>query len=222
MRLFLDTADISEIRWALATGLIDGVTTDPSLLAAELADREPFTHVAEICDLVDGPVTVQVISIEADGMYREGRELARIADNVVVEVPMIEEGLIATRRLVADGIRVNVTLIFNAAQALLAAKAGAGFVSPFIGRLDDVGMDGAAVIADIRSIFDRSRVECEIVASSIRSAHRFLDAARLGADAAAIPPAVLREMLVHPLTDLGLDRFLNDWSKRIAKTRSGV
>ena len=222
MRLFLDTADISEIRWALATGMIDGVTTDPSLLAAELADREPFTHVAEICDLVDGPVMVQVISIEADGMYREGRELARIADNVVVEVPMIEEGLIATRRLVADGIRVNVTLVFSAAQALLAAKAGAGFVSPFIGRLDDVGMDGAAVIGDIRSIFDRSRVECEVVASSIRSAHRFLDAARLGADAAAVPPAVLREMLVHPLTDLGLDRFLNDWSKRIAKTRSGV
>ena len=222
MRLFLDTADISEIRWALATGLIDGVTTDPSLLAAELADREPFTHVGEICDLVDGPVTVQVISIEADGMYREGRELARIADNVVVEIPMIEEGLVATRRLVADGIRVNVTLVFNAAQALLAAKAGASFISPFVGRLDDVGMDGAAVIADVRAIFDRFGVECELVASSIRSVHRFLDAARLGADAAALPPAVLHEMLVHPLTDLGLDRFLNDWSKRIAKTRSGV
>ena len=134
MRLYLDTADISEIRWALSTGLIDGVTTDPSLLAAELADREPFTHVGEIAELVDGPVTVQVISIEADGMYREGRELARIADNVIVELPMIEEGLVATRRLVADGVRVNVTLVFNAAQALLAAKAGASFVSPFIGR----------------------------------------------------------------------------------------
>lgn len=222
MRLFLDTADISEIRWALATGLIDGVTTDPSLLAAELAEREPFTHLAEICDLVDGPVTVQVISIEADGMYREGRELARIADNVVVDIPMIEEGLIATRRLVADGIRVNVTLVFSAAQALLAAKAGASFVSPFVGRLDDVGVDGAAVVTDMRAIFDRSRIECEIIASSIRSAHRFLDAARLGCDAATVPPPVLREMLVHPLTDLGLDRFLNDWSKRIAKTRSGV
>lgn len=222
MRLFLDTADISEIRWALATGLIDGVTTDPSLLAAELADREPFTHVGEICELVDGPVTVQVISIEADGIYREGRELARIADNVVVEVPMIEEGIVAARRLVADGIRVKVTLVFSAAQALLAAKSGASFVSAFVGPLDDVGMDGAAAIADIRAIFDRSAIECEIVASSIRSAHRFLDVARSGADAAAIPPAVLREMLVHPLTDLGLDRFLNDWSKRIAKTRSGV
>lgn len=222
MRLYLDTADISEIRWALTTGLIDGVTTDPSLLAAELADREPFTHVGEIADLVDGPVTVQVISIEADGMYREGRELARIADNVIVEIPMIEEGLVATRRLVADGIRVNVTLVFSAAQALLAAKAGASFVSPFIGRLDDTGVDGSGVVADVRTIFDRFGVECEVVASCIRSVHRFLDAARLGADSAAVPPAVLREMLVHPLTDLGLDRFLNDWSKRIAKTRSGV
>lgn len=222
MRLYLDTADISEIRWALNTGLIDGVTTDPSLLAAELADREPFTHVGEIAGMVEGPVTVQVISIEADGMYREGRELARIADNVVVEIPMIEEGLVATRRLVADGIRVNVTLVFNAAQALLAAKAGASFVCPCIARLDDTGADGAGMLADVRAIFDRFGVECELVASSIRTVHRFLDAARSGADSAAIPPRVLREMMVHPLTDLGLDRFLNDWSKRIAKTRSGV
>ncbi len=222
MRLYLDTADISEIRWALSTGLIDGVTTDPSLLAAELADREPFTHVGEIAELLDGPVTVQVISIDADGMYREGRELARIADSVIVDIPMIEEGLVATRRLVADGIRVNVTLVFNAAQALLAAKAGASFVSPSIGRLDDTGVDGAAMLADVRTIFDRFGVECEIVASTIRSTHRFLDVALSGADAAALPPSVLREMLVHPLTDLGLDRFLSDWSKRIAKTRSGV
>jgi transaldolase len=222
MRLYLDTADISEIRWALSTGLIDGVTTDPSLLAAELTDREPFTHVGEIAEVVDGPVTVHVISIDADGMYREGRELARIADNVVVEIPMIEEGLVATRRLVADGIRVNVTLVFSAAQALLAAKAGAGFVSPFVGRLDDIGVDGAGVVSDVRTIFDRFGVECEIAASCIRSVHRFLDVTRAGADSASIPPSVLREMLVHPLTDLGLDRFLNDWSKRIAKTRSGV
>jgi transaldolase len=222
MRLYLDTADISEIRWALSTGLIDGVTTDPSLLAEQLADREPFTHVGEIAELVDGPVTVQVISIDADGMYREGRELARIADNVIVDVPMIEEGLVATRRLVADGIRVNVTLVFNAAQALLAAKAGAAFVSPSIGRLDDTGVDGSAMLGDVRTIFDRFGVECEVVASAIRSVHRFLDAARSGADAAAISPAVLREMLLHPLTDLGLDRYLNDWSKRIAKTRSGA
>ncbi|HEY9448786.1 MAG TPA: fructose-6-phosphate aldolase [Gemmatimonadaceae bacterium] len=221
MRLFLDTADLAEIRWALATGLIDGVTTNPSLLARELVESEPFTHVAEICEAVDGPVTVQVISIEADGMYREGRELARIADNVVVEIPMIEEGLIATRRLVADGVRVNVTLVFNAAQALLAARAGASFVSPFVGRLDDIGVDGAVMLADVREVFDRSAFECEIVASSIRSPRRFLDAARVGADAVAVPPAVLRALLVHPLTDLGLDRFLNEWSQRIARTRSG-
>lgn len=222
MRLFLDTADLADIRWALTTGLIDGVVTNPSLLARELAEREPFTHVADICELVDGPVTVQVISIEADGMYREGRELARIADNVVVQIPMIEEGLIATRRLVADGVRVNLTLIFSAGQALLAARAGASFVSPFVGRLDDVGTDGAGVVADIRELFDRSSLECEIVASSIHSSRRFLDAARVGADAAAVPPDVLRALIVHPLTDLGLDRFLNDWSKRMAKTRSGV
>ncbi|HEY7879126.1 MAG TPA: fructose-6-phosphate aldolase [Gemmatimonadaceae bacterium] len=219
MRLFLDTAQLDEIRWALNTGLIDGVTTNPSLIAQALDGADPTEHVTAIARLVPGPVTVEVISTDADGMYREAKDLARIGDNIVIEIPMIEEGLIATRRLVPDGARVNVTLVFTPAQALLAAKAGAAYVSPFIGRLDDSGVDGAELVSDIRGIFDRFAPECEILASSIRSPRRLIDVVKLGADAVAVPPAVLRAMLVHPLTDLGLDRFLRDWSARLAKPR---
>lgn len=222
MRLFLDTANLADIRWAQSIGLLDGVTTNPTLLAQELPDVDHRGYIADIARVVRGPITVQVISVDADGMYREAKELVRIADHVVPEIPMIEEGLIATRRLASEGIRVDVTLVFNAAQALLAAKAGAAFVSPFIGRLDDIGVDGATVVADARSIFDRFSLECEIIASSIRHPRRFADAVRLGADAAAVPPAVLRTLLLHPLTDLGMDQFLNDWSKRIAKSRAGL
>ncbi|MBX6330931.1 MAG: fructose-6-phosphate aldolase [Gemmatimonadaceae bacterium] len=222
MRLFLDTAHLAEIQWGFTTGLIDGVSTNPSLLADALPDDDFRGHVSEICRISPGPVTVQVISVTADDIYREGKELARLADNVVVEIPMIEEGLAATRRLVAEGVRVNVTLIFNAAQALLAAKAGASYVSPFVGRLDDVGGDGAAVVADIHQIFDRFALECEILASSIRTPRRFADVAKAGADAAAVPTAVLRQLLLHPLTDIGLDHFLNDWSRRVAKPRTAV
>jgi transaldolase len=222
MRIFLDTAHLADIQWAQATGLIDGVTTNPSLLAQELSDHDHLAHIAEITRIVRGPVTVQVGSVDPDDMYREGKEMARVADNVVVEIPMIEEGLVATRRLVAEGVRVNMTLIFSTAQALLAAKARAAYVSPFVGRLDDIGGDGAAVVADIRQIFDRFAIECEILASSIRTPRRFLDAARCGADVATVPPAVLRQLLLHPLTDIGLDQFLNDWSKRITKTRAGA
>lgn len=222
MRLFLDTANLADIRWAQTIGLLDGVATNPTLLAQELPDGDHRGHIADIARVVRGPITVQVISVDAEGIYREAKELARIADHVVPEIPMIEEGLVATRRLASEGVRVDVTLVFNAAQALLAAKAGAAFVSPFIGRLDDIGADGAAVVADTRSIFDRFSLECEIIASSIRHPRRFADAVRLGADAVAVPPAVLRALLLHPLTDLGLDQFLNDWSKRIAKSRAGL
>jgi transaldolase len=222
MRIFLDTANLAETQWALSVGLIDGVTTNPSLLADELLDGDLNGHVAELCRMVDGPVTVQVLSVTADDMYREGKELARIADNLVVEIPMIEEGLIATRRLAAEGVRVNITLVFNAAQALLAAKAGADYVSPFVGRLDDVGTDGAGIIADVRRIVDHAGLECEVLASSIRTTHRFVDAVRAGAHAVTVPPAVLRSLLLHPLTDIGLDQFLSDWSKRITRSRSGV
>jgi transaldolase len=222
MRIFLDTASLGETQWALSLGLIDGVTTNPSLLAGELFDTDLTGHVAELCRMVHGPVTVQLLSLAADDLYREGKELARIADNLVVEIPMIEEGLIATRRLTTEGVRVNMTLVFSAAQALLAAKAGADFVSPFVGRLDDVGSDGIAVVADIRRMLDQSGLECEIIASSIRTTHRFVDAARAGAHAITVPPAVLRSLLLHPLTDIGVDQFLNDWSKRITRTRASV
>ena len=219
MRLLIDTADLEAIRWGLATGVIDGVSTNPALLARALTDGDPSAHVAAICQLVPGPVTVQVISVDADGMYREAKELVKLADNVVVEIPMIEEGLVATRRLVPEGVRVNVTLVFTLAQALLAAKAGAAYVSPFVGRLDDAGGDGIALVADVRRLFDHHAIECEVLASSIRTPRRFADAARAGADAAAVPPDVLRALLLHPLTDLGLDQFLHEWGRTLARTR---
>jgi len=220
MRLLLDTANLDDIRWALTTGLIDGVTTNPSLIARELSGGDPTAHVTAIARAVPGPVTVQVISTDADGIYREARDLARIGDNIVVEIPMVEEGIVAMRRLVPDGVVINMTLVFTAAQALLAAKAGAAYVSPFLGRLDDAGGDGGILVADIRAMFDRFAPECEILASSVRSPRRLVDAVKLGADAVAVPPAVLRAMLVHPLTDLGLQAFLRDWGARLGVVRS--
>jgi transaldolase len=220
MRLFLDTASLDDIRWALTTGLIDGVTTNPTLIARELAGDDPTEHVTAIARAVPGPVTVQVISADADGIYREARDLSRIADNVVVEIPMVEDGIVAMRRLVPEGAVVNMTLVFSAAQALLAAKAGAAYVSPFIGRLDDAGGDGGALVADIRTMFDRFAPECEILASSVRSPKRLVDAVKLGASAVAVPPSVLRAMLLHPLTDLGLQGFLRDWGTRLGVARS--
>jgi transaldolase len=220
MRLFLDTASLDDIRWALTTGVIDGVTTNPTLIARELAGDDPTEHVTAIARAVPGPVTVQVISTDADGIYREARDLSRIADNVVVEIPMVEDGIVAMRRLVPEGAVVNMTLVFSAAQALLAAKAGAAYVSPFIGRLDDAGGDGGALVADIRTMFDRFAPECEILASSVRSPKRLVDAVKLGADAVAVPPSVLRAMLLHPLTDLGLQGFLRDWGTRLGVARS--
>jgi transaldolase len=167
-------------------------------------------------------VSVEVVATDADDMYREARELAKVAENIVVNVPMIEEGLVGLRRMVADGIRVNVTLIFTAAQALFAAKAGAAMVSPFIGALDEIGQDGVGLVADIRHIFDNYDIECQVLATSIRSPAHFTEAAKVGAHAIAVPPAVLRALLLHPLTDRGLDQFLNDWSKQIAKSRAGA
>lgn len=216
MKVLLDTANLAEIQWGAAAGLIDGVSTNPSLIAHAFTGRDPTTHVEEICRLVRGPVTVQVISSDADSIHREARDLARVADNVIVEIPVTEEGLAATRRLTPDGVRVNATLVFTAAQAMLAARAGAAYVSPFVGRLDEAGADGIGVLGDIRAIFDRYGFECEIIASSIRSPRRFLDAARAGAELAAVPPSVLRALLVHPLTEQGLARFLEDWRARLA------
>ncbi|HJU88230.1 MAG TPA: transaldolase family protein [Gemmatimonadaceae bacterium] len=219
MKILLDTADLDQITWATATGLIDGVTTNPSLVAGHAPDRDHKTHLREIAKRVSGPVGAAVVAVAADDMYREGKELARLADNIVVRLPMIEEGLLATRRLVSEGVRVDVTLVFNAAQALFAAKAGATYVSPFVGQLDDVGADGCAAVRDIHAVFGNFDVECTVLASSIPSPLRFADVARAGADAATVPPHVLRSLLVHPLTDRGLDQFLHDWSRRLAKAR---
>jgi transaldolase len=219
MKFFLDTANLAEIRWATQAGLIDGVTTNPTLLAKSAGDVEPNDLLKEICSLVDGPVSAEVVAVDADGMYAEGRDLAQLADNIVVKIPMIEEGMVAVRRLVADGIRVNVTLAFSSVQCLIAAKAGATYVSPFLGRLDDVGHDAMDVIRETRAIFNNYRYETEILAASIRHPRHVAEAAMLGADVATMPTEVLRKLLLHPLTDRGLDQFLNDWSKLVARSK---
>jgi transaldolase len=219
MQFFLDTANLSEIRWAAQAGVIDGITTNPTLLAKVAGELDPRDVLKEICSLVDGPVSAEVVALRSDEMYTEGRELARLADNIVVKIPMIEDGLPAIRRLSADGIRVNVTLCFSSVQCLIAAKAGAAYVSPFLGRLDDVGQDGMDVVRETRVIFDNYEIETQILAASIRHPRHVAEAAMLGADVATMPADVLRKLLLHPLTDRGLDQFLNDWSKLGARPK---
>jgi len=212
MKFFADTADLEDIRDLAETGLIDGVTTNPSLIAK--SGRDFKQTIREICALVEGPVSAEVAALDADGMIEEGRTLARIADNVTVKVPLTWEGLKACRALTQGGTKVNVTLCFSANQALLAAKAGATFVSPFIGRLDDIGLDGMELIGEIRAIFDNYEgLTTEILAASIRSPNHVRLAALAGADVATIPPAVIKSLVKHPLTDKGLDAFLADWKK---------
>jgi transaldolase len=222
MKILLDTASLDEVRWATEVGIVDGISTDPTLIAEEDSPEEYYDLLAELCRSTRGPVLAPVLAITADDIYRDGKELAKIADNIVVEVPVIEDGLRGTARLAADGIRVSATLVFSAAQALFAAKAGAFSVSAFMGRVDDIGGDGLALIRDIRQLFDRHNVECKLIAASIRTPGHFAEAAVVGADAAAVPPDVLRLLLVHPLTDLGLDHFLNDWSKRVSRSRTSL
>lgn len=222
MKFFLDTANLSDIRWAARAGLIDGITTNPTLLAKSANDVDPNDVLKEICSLVEGPVSAEVVTVDAEGMFREGKELAKLADNIVVKIPMIEEGLPVVRRLVADGIRVNVTLCFSSVQCLIAAKAGATYVSPFVGRLDDVGQEGMDVIRESRLIFDNYEIETEILAASIRHPRHVAQAAMLGADIATMPTEVLKKLLLHPLTDRGLDQFLNDWSKLAARSKVNV
>lgn len=219
MKLFLDTANLAEIRWAAQAGLIDGVTTNPTLLSKDAGDLEPNDVLKEICSLVDGPVSAEVVAVDGEGMYEEGRKLARIDDNIVVKIPMLEDGMVAVRRLRAEGIRINVTLCFSSVQCLIAAKAGATFVSPFLGRLDDIGHDGMDVIRETRQIFDNYSIETELLAASIRHPRHVAEAAMIGADIATMPTATLKRLLLHPLTDRGLDQFLNDWSKLVAKTK---
>ena len=212
MKFFIDTANVDEIKKALALGMVDGVTTNPSLVSKE---ARPFPDILkEICRLVEGPVSAEVIGLEAGGMVREARELVKIADNIVIKIPMLEEGLKAVRLLSAEGIKTNVTLVFSAAQALLAAKAGATFVSPFVGRLDDIGQSGMELIADIMSIYRNYGFTTEIIVASVRHPMHVLDAARIGADIATIPYKVIAQLAKHPLTDRGIQQFLADWEKR--------
>lgn len=212
MKFFIDTAVIDEIRDLADTGMVDGVTTNPSLIAKSGRDFKEV--IAEICDLVEGPVSAEVAALDADTMISEGRTLASIAKNVAVKVPLTWDGLKACRTLSSEGTMVNVTLCFSANQALLAAKAGATFISPFIGRIDDLGMTGMELIEDIRIIYDNyDALKTEILAASIRSPVHVKEVALAGADVATIPPAVLKGLVQHPLTDKGLESFMADWAK---------
>jgi transaldolase len=211
MKFFVDTADTKDIADLAATGLIDGVTTNPSLIAKS---GRPFAEViAEICGLVDGPVSAEVVATDYDGMIKEGRKLAKIASNVTVKLPLTLDGLKACKTLTGEGTQVNVTLCFSANQALLAAKAGATFISPFIGRLDDIHLDGMELIAEIRQIYDNYLFDTEILAASIRTANHVKQCALVGADVMTAPPAVIKGLVNHPLTDKGLETFLADAKK---------
>ena len=211
MKIFIDTANVNEIREANSWGVISGVTTNPSLIAKEGRDFKEV--VKEITSIVDGPISAEVISLDHEGMIKEARELSKIHKNIVVKIPMTIEGLKAVNILSKEGIKTNVTLIFSSAQALLAAKAGASYVSPFVGRIDDVGSEGMELIREITQIFNNYDIKTEIIAASIRSPMHVIDAAMAGADIATIPYKVLVQMTKHPLTDIGIGKFLDDWKK---------
>lgn len=209
MKIFIDTANVDEIKKAAVLGVLDGVTTNPSLIAKE--GRELKAVIEEICSIVDGPISAEVISLDSEKMVEEARELIKLHKNVVIKIPMCVEGLKAVNILSKEGIKTNVTLIFSAQQALLAAKAGASFVSPFMGRLDDIGNGGIQVIADIAQIFDYYNIETEIIAASIRNPMHVLDCAKAGSHIATIPYKVIIQMVSHPLTDAGIEKFLEDY-----------
>lgn len=211
MKLFLDSANIEEIREVAGWGVLDGVTTNPSLCSKESASFED--NIRAICALTSGPVSAECVSLKADEILPEARTLARIAPNIAVKIPVGIEGLKATKRLAGEGVAVNMTLVFSAGQALLAAKAGARFVSPFIGRLDDIAEDGMALIDEIVEIFHNYEIETEIIVASVRHPRHVIEAARLGADIATVPFGVMEKLVRHPLTDIGIERFLADWRK---------
>jgi len=211
MKFFVDTADVDAIRDLAELNMVDGVTTNPSLILK--SGRDILEVTKEICDIVEGPVSAEVVSVEADAMVEEGRKLAKIAPNITVKVPLTWDGLKACKILSEEGHKLNVTLCFSAAQAILAAKAGATFVSPFLGRLDDINLDGLDLIADIRTIYDNFGFETEILAASIRSVNHITEVAKIGADVATAPPNVLMKMVEHPLTEKGLAAFMDDWKK---------
>lgn len=212
MKFFIDTANVEEIKKGLALGMVDGVTTNPSLVAKE---SRPFIEILkEICGIVEGPVSAEVVALDAEGMLAEARELAKLAGNIVIKIPMTEEGLRAVKRLSDEGIKTNVTLVFSATQALLAAKAGATFVSPFVGRLDDIAQNGMDLIADIMTIYRNYGFTTEVIVASVRHPMHVLESARIGADIATIPYKVIAQLAKHPLTDIGIQKFLADWEKR--------
>jgi len=212
MKFFIDTANIEEIKKGLELGMVDGVTTNPSLVSKE---QRPFSDIlADICAIVDGPISAEVVSLDADGMVKEARELAKISDNIVVKIPMIEEGLKAVKRLTDESIKTNVTLVFSSSQALLAAKAGATYVSPFVGRLDDISLNGMDLIGEIMTILQNYGFDTEVIVASVRSPMHVVDSALIGAHIATIPYKVIAQLAKHPLTDIGMEKFLADWEKR--------
>ncbi|NQT56030.1 MAG: fructose-6-phosphate aldolase [Desulfobacteraceae bacterium] len=211
MKFFIDTANIEEIKKANEMGMADGVTTNPTLVSRE--GREFKGLIKEICDIVDGPVSAEVVSLDTYGMVKEAKELAKIADNIVVKIPLIEEGLKAVRILDQEGINTNVTLCFSPVQALMAAKAGAAYISPFVGRLDDISQRGMELAEEIITIYENYDFKTEVIVASIRNPIHVLDAALMGADIATIPFKVIQQLIKHPLTDIGLDKFLADWKK---------
>ncbi len=211
MKIFLDTANLKEIQELVSWGVVDGVTTNPTLLSREEGD--PHELLVQICETVQGPVSAEVVATDTEGMIREGRELASLHPHIVVKIPMTVEGLQATRVLSGEGIRVNMTLIFTPLQALLAAKAGARFLSPFLGRLDDIATPALDMLSDLVTLMENYEFETEILVASVRHPIHVLEAARMGADIVTVPPKVLRQLVKHPLTDIGLEKFLEDWKK---------
>jgi transaldolase len=211
MKLFVDTGNVKEIEALAAIGILDGATTNPSLMAKEGGD--PRRILKRICEILEGPVSAEVVATDVDGMIREGRDLSTIDEHIVVKVPFTKAGVQACKALSSDGIHVNVTLIFSATQAWLAAKAGASYVSPFVGRLDDIGATGMTLVREIVDIFDNFEYETEVLVASVRNPLHVIDAARMGADVATCPPAVIEQCFKHPLTDIGLEKFLKDWEK---------
>jgi transaldolase len=211
MKFFIDTANIEEIKEAASIGILDGVTTNPTLIARE--EGHPTEILKQICQIVDGPISAEVVALDWEGMISEGTELAKIHDNIVVKIPITKEGLKAIKALTSDGIRTNVTLVFTALQALLAARAGASFVSPFVGRLDDISSAGMESVSEIVQVFGNYSIQTEVIVASIRNPVHVLDAALMGADIATIPFKVIEQLTKHPLTDRGIENFLKDWEK---------
>ena len=209
MKLFIDTANIDQIKKAESLGVLDGVTTNPTLLSRE--KKEPRSQLEEICKIVSGPVSAEVTAQDAEGMVAEAKELAKIASNIVIKVPSTTEGLKTTTKLSSLGIKTNLTLCFSLAQAILVAKAGAAFVSPFVGRLDDISSDGMDLVRQIKTVYENYGIRTEIIVASIRHPIHFIEAARIGADIATVPFAVIEKLMHHPLTDIGIERFLKDW-----------